>query len=53
MTDRRLSHMHGFSAKVRVILTDEWPDDFRKVGIKTLRMRRPAMPTEIMVSPET
>ena len=37
MTDRGLSRMHGFSAKVSrwVTLTDEWPDDFRKVGIVT------------------
>ena len=38
MTDRGLSRMHGFSAKVlrRVTLTDEWPNDFCKVGIVTL-----------------
>ena len=36
VTDRGLSRMHGFSMKVRVTLTDEWPDDFRKVGIVTL-----------------
>ena len=34
--DQGLSLMHGFSAKVRVILTNEWPDDFRKVGIVAL-----------------
>ena len=33
MTDQGLSHMHGFSAKVRVRLTDELPDEFREVGI--------------------
>ena len=31
------SHAHP-SAKVRVTLTDEWPNDFRKVGIKTLTL---------------
>ena len=30
--------MHGFSAKVQVALTDEWSDDFRKVGIVTLTL---------------
>ena len=24
--------MHGFSAKVQVTSTDEWPDDFHKGG---------------------
>ena len=40
VTDRGLLHMHGFSAKVprRVTLTDEWPDDFRKVGMVTLTL---------------
>ena len=38
VTDRELSHLHGFSAKVRVTLTDEWPDDFHKVGIVTLTL---------------
>ena len=38
VTDQELSHIHAFSAKVLVILIDEWPDDFRKVGIKTLTL---------------
>ena len=35
VTDRWLSRMHGFSGEVprRGTLTDEWPDDFRKVGM--------------------
>ena len=36
VTAQGLSHMHGFSTKVRVTLTDERSDDFRKVGIVTL-----------------
>ena len=40
VTDRGLSHIHGFSAKVprRVTLADEWPDDFRKVEVVTLTL---------------
>ena len=52
VTDRGLSNMHGFSAKVRLTLTrdgldasrplhalaDEGPNDFCKVGIVTLTL---------------
>ena len=42
VTDRGLSHIHSYSENLprRVTLIDEWPDDFRKVGIVTLTPSR-------------